>query len=207
MLQRNLITGSFVPILVLFLAACGGANLEASETASPVETEAVSVSDPTPADPTPADPTPADLPAESEAENLLVYSNQDYGFAFLYPDRWTIEEVDHAVLVKNGNYVLRVNYRFASENIPPMFGRTGVGSGEFVDTGTVNFLGQVLPVRRLMGEGRVKAVFYQQREINFQDQVFWITLEAIGIQDYRVIDIPAEIQADALAILDSFEKN
>lgn len=203
MIQKNLITGSLAFLLVLFLTACAGSgNLETGENTSPVETEAVSVSDPTP-----ADPTPADRPAESEAENFLVYSNQDYGFAFLYPDTWTTEEVDHAVVVKNGHYVLRVNYRFASENIPPMFGRTGVGSGEFVDTGTVNFLGLVLPVRRLVGEGRVKAVFYQQREINFQDQVFLITLEAIGIQDYRAIDIPAEIQADALAILDSFEKN
>lgn len=197
MFRKNLIIGSLASVAVLFLAACaGGGNLEANENARSVETETAAV----------ADPTPADLPAESEADNLLVYSNQEYGFAFSYPDSWTIEEVDHAVLVKNGNYILRVNYRFASENIPPMFGRTGVGSGEFVDTGTVHFLGLVLPVRKLVGESKVKAVFYQQREINFQDQIFLITLEASGIQDYRAIDIPGEIQADAEAILESFQK-
>jgi hypothetical protein len=139
--------------------------------------------------------------------NMLSYTNTSYGFECRYPETWTAEEADHAVIFRYGNFILKVNFRFVDEaGVPPMFGRTGVGAGEFVEDGSVDFLGQALPIRRLVGENKVKAVFYQLGETTLNNEIFMITLEAVGIENYRDVDIPEAIQVDALSILESFEQ-
>ncbi|MEJ2748694.1 MAG: hypothetical protein P8183_12435 [Anaerolineae bacterium] len=131
------------------------------------------------------------------------YTNETYGFTFDYPETWTLSEQDHGVVLQNGPNRLGINFRRANEQID-QFGRTGIGAGDFVYAGKVNFLNQIVPAEALLFENKPKAVFYgESGRVKIGDRVFLIALEDLE-SDYAAVDLSDEIIAEANLILESF---
>jgi hypothetical protein len=135
----------------------------------------------------------------------LTYSNDVYGFEFQYPETWSLTEEDHGVVLWQGPLSLRINFRIPSEDIPPYFGRTGMGGGDFIYEGTVNFLGEVIPVQSILYELKFKAVLFQLRDLAIDDLIFMISLEDL-YTSYELIDIPEEIREEAKEIVETFKR-
>lgn len=145
----------------------------------------------------PPTPTPS---AES-------YLNEAYGFTFDYRSTWTLAEEPHVVTLSQDSLTLRIEYRWATELLG-ITGRPGGGGGDFIYGGKVRFLGQVIPAQVLEYERQDKAVFYGGNPPSFieaGDLVFSIWLEDLDGTKYLELDIPQEIQAEVVAILESFE--
>ena len=141
------------------------------------------------------EPTP--LPESSS------YTNEAYGFAFDYPETWTLTEEDHRVILQKGTNRLRINFRRADEQID-QFGRTGIGAGDLIYAGKVNMMDQVIPAEALFFEQATKAVFYGETgQIEINDLVFVIALEDLET-DYMNVNLSDEIITEAGKILESF---
>jgi hypothetical protein len=133
------------------------------------------------------------------------YTNNDYGFAFDYPETWTLTEQDHGVVLQKGTNRLGISFRWADEKVDG-FGRTGMGAGDFIYAGKVNFLNQVIPVETLLFEKKSKAVFYgEDGMVQVGDLVFMIALEDLET-NYMDVDLPEEIISEAGRILESFRE-
>jgi hypothetical protein len=131
------------------------------------------------------------------------YTNETYGFAFDYPQTWTLTEQDHSVVLLKDVYRLGINFRWLDEQID-QFGRTGTGAGDFIYAGKVNFMNQVVPVNVLSYEKKSKAVFYGETgRVEVDNLVFMIALEDLET-DYLDVDLPQEIITEAGTILESF---
>ena len=76
------------------------------------------------------EPTP--LPESSS------YTNETYGFTFDYPQTWTLTEQDHGVVLQQGTNRLGISFRWQDEQID-QFGRTGIGAGDFIYAGKLNW--------------------------------------------------------------------
>jgi hypothetical protein len=195
---------SMLLILALVLGACNNlypAGASAPGTSGAVENEPGVQALPN---------IPTQRPEDTEQPPLLGqhdYTNDFYGFEFTYPDTWTLEEEDHAVVLEQDSLRLRINYAWATEDIGPgLFGRTGIGAGDFIYAGKVNFMGQEIPVDALVYEGKTKAIFYGQGKlIEENDLVFMIVLEGAG-EDYGVVDIPEMKQAEASLIVEALRR-
>jgi hypothetical protein len=133
------------------------------------------------------------------------YTNNDYGFAFDYPETWRLTEQDHGVVLQRGTNRLGISFRRADENVDG-FGRTGMGAGDFIYAGKVNFLDQVIPAEKLLFEKKSKAVFYGENGmVQVGDLVFMIALEDLE-SNYMDVDLPEEIISEAGTILGSFRR-
>jgi hypothetical protein len=135
------------------------------------------------------------------------YTNNDYGFAFDYPETWTLTEQDHSVVLQKGTNRLGINFRWADEKVD-QFGRTGMGAGDFIYAGKINFMDQVIPAEALLYEKKTKAVFYGESdpgEVSTGDIVFMIALEDLET-NYMDVDLSEEIISEAGAILESFRR-
>ena len=133
------------------------------------------------------------------------YTNETYGFAFDYPESWALTEEDHGVILKKDTNRLGINFRWADESdVQPSFGRTGMGAGDFIYAGKINFLNQVIPANELLFEKKTKAVFYGENgQVEIGDLFFMIVLEDLET-DYLEVDLPVEIMDEADIILESF---
>lgn len=141
------------------------------------------------------EPTP--LPQSSS------YANETYGFAFDYPVTWTLSEEDHRVVLQKGTNRLGINFRWVDEQTGH-FGRTGMGAGDLIYAGKVNFMDQVIPAEALLYEKKSKAVFYgESSQIETGNLVFVIALEDLET-DYLKVDLTDEIITEANRILESF---
>jgi putative hemolysin len=130
------------------------------------------------------------------------YSNDTYGFSLDAPNDWTIEGETNHVLFKQGDYALFVGFKRADEEVGPF--RTGMPSGEFVAGGMAALLGQDLPKRLLVEDGKTKVVEYAPG-IGVGDLRLYIWLDATPTGgDYRAVDIPGDVVAAADAIVASF---
>ncbi len=135
----------------------------------------------------------------------FTYTNEAYGFSFVYPETWTLTEEDHGVILQKGTNRLGINFRWADEPVEH-FGRTGMGAGDFIYAGKISFLNQVIPVEKLFFEKKSKAVFYgESGPIEIGDLVFMIALEDLE-SDYLNVDLPEEIITEANRILESFKR-
>ena len=135
----------------------------------------------------------------------LTYTNDFYGFKFTYPETWALSEEDHRVILMKGTNRLGINFRWAGEQIDH-FGRTGMGAGDFIYAGKVNFMNQVTPAEALLFEKKTKAVFYGESGlVETGDLVFVIALEDLET-DYTDVDLSDEIITEAGTILESFER-
>jgi hypothetical protein len=135
----------------------------------------------------------------------ITYTNEVYGFAFDYPETWTLTEADHKIVLQKGTIQLGINFRRADEQIDP-FGRTGIGAGDFIYAGKVSFINQVIPAEALFYDQKTKAVFYGKSGlVDIGDLVFVIALEDLET-DYTKVNLPEEIIAEANTILESFKR-
>jgi putative hemolysin len=131
------------------------------------------------------------------------YRNDAYGFSFDPPSIWSIEEFPDYLLFRQPGYQMFVGYQWANEEPKPF--RTGMPSGEFVDSGSVNLLGQSLPKQILVWEGKNKVVNYGGR-IKAGDLILVFYLDAVETDNvrYEDLDIPQEIIAQADHIVGTF---
>ncbi len=134
------------------------------------------------------------------------YTNGVYGFTFDYPETWTLTEEDHGVILQKGANRLGINFRWADEQIDH-FGRTGMGAGDFIYAGKINFMNQVIPAEALLFEKKTKAVFYGENGLaEIGNLVFMIALEDLET-DYMDVDLPEEIINEANTILETFKRS
>jgi hypothetical protein len=144
------------------------------------------------------EPTP--MPAQ------ISYTNDFYGFQFDYPETWRLTEGDQSIILKKGINRLGINFRRVDEDIHPDFSRTGVGTGDIIYRGKINFMGKVIPVKVLLSELKSKAVFYGENSfIEVEELVFAIALEDLDT-DFIEVDLTEEILLEANLILESFAR-
>ncbi|MCL4562314.1 MAG: protease inhibitor I42 family protein [Chloroflexi bacterium] len=138
-----------------------------------------------------------------------VYTNEAYGFSFQYPPEWKVEDLEdpsftlagHAVWLTpdNGsNILLQIAFKRSSETIT--LGRTGVGSGDLVQNGTVMFLGQEVIRYVLVAQGKDYTVMYRQDgKIQRGNLEFTIDLDYRGLYtDPSALTAGIEANADAI---------
>jgi hypothetical protein len=191
-------------ILTLLLSACDIAfSAGEAETSIPKTAETQPDLQSTPTSP----PQNVDGDEDTTDPQGFIYTDDIYGFEFSYPDTWMLREEKQAVVLQQDSFLLRINYAWATEDIGQgLFGRTGVGAGDFIYAGKVNFMGQEIPVDTLVYEGKTKGIFYNQGKlIEENDLVFMIVLEQAG-EDYSVVDIPETKQAEASSIVETFRR-
>lgn len=136
--------------------------------------------------------------------HALTYTNEAYGFAFDYPETWTLAEEDHGVILKKGANRLGVHFRWVDEDVDPYFGRTGMPGGDLLYADKFDFLGQVIPAHELFFEEKTKAVLYGETGmIESGDLVFMIVLEDLETA-YPEVDLSEEVIEESRAILESF---
>lgn len=148
-------------------------------------------------------PTPTPLPTPV----VRSYTNDEYGFTFRYPETWTLSKDSHLVQLKQGTLVLSIAHGWAANpGFNPMGGRTGMPAGDFIYGDKIVFLERPVPARILEFERKDKMVLYGETAlIEVDDLAFSIWLEDQGT-DYADLDIPKDTQADAVEILESFER-
>jgi len=136
------------------------------------------------------------------------YVNDEYGFAFRYPETWTLAEEPHTVKLSQGTLTLSIVHGWASSpGFSPMGGRTGIPAGDLIYGNKIFFLDQVIPAQVLEYERQDKMVFYGGTGlVEAGDLVFSIWLEDVGGASYSELDVPKELQAEAKEILESFER-
>jgi len=131
------------------------------------------------------------------------YINATYGFRFDYPQSWSLSEQDHGVILKRDTNRLAINFRWMDEKIPPF--RTGMGAGDLLYAGKIDFMGQVIPAQLLLYEKKSKAVFYGiSSEIPAADVIFTIMLENLDT-DYLEVNLSDEVIDEAAMILETFD--
>lgn len=150
-------------------------------------------------------PTPTPLPTPV----VRSYVNNEYGFTFRYPETWTLEEEPHLVKLSQGTLMLNIAYGWASNpGFSPMGGRTGMPAGDFIYGDKVFFLDRAIPAQVLEYERRDKMVLYGGTGLmDVGDLVFSMWLEDTGGTPYEELNIPKALQAEAKAILESFERS
>jgi len=123
-----------------------------------------------------------DMPAPvtidpADYQGWWTYNHPTYGFLFLLPDDWVVDESTTGDELMNGHLLIlhsryeddkrniRLIFREIGEEIP--LWPTGVGSGEFLPSGTLDVAGQA--VRRVLfvcPTGEVASIWYYSPDAN-----------------------------------------
>jgi len=164
--------------------------------------------------PTPgATPTTVVHPA-SGWKGWQVYTNTAYGFTFQYPPDWKLEETrntakspntlnGHAVWLTSNtdnDVLLQIAFKRTSEDI--MIQRTGVGSGDLISWGKVQFLGSEVERSVLVARGVHMTVMYTgPGVIQRGDLQFTFNLDTSDSQ----LGLSDGVEANADAIVASFQ--
>lgn len=145
-----------------------------------------------------------------------VYTNTDYGFTFQYPPEWTLTDSrntaksqnmlsGHAVwLSPNGDsrVVLQIAFKRGEEDITIQ--RSGLGSGDLIAWGKVQFLGAEIQRSVLVAQGWHMTVMYTgPGAIQRGDLVFTFNLDYLGAD--RQAGLTDAVEANADAIVASFQ--
>ena len=145
--------------------------------------------------------------ADTPRQGMVTYHNTAYGFSFQYPSTWTlggVGELPNYIKLTSAKGALIIGYRRATQQASIQ--RTGVGSGDFVRAGSIQFLGKTLQRDRLVYGGKTKEVFYQgDAEFRVGNLVFTLGLDNNGFKNYEDADIPLDVQKEAEMILESFQ--
>ena len=146
---------------------------------------------------------PGDMEVAPTHEPIPWYINDEYGFSFDSTHAWSLEGYENYIIFVGDEYQLFVGYQWADEDVPPF--RTGLPAGEFQDSGSVTFLGQELPKKLLVYEGKVKMVDYGSG-IGVGDLrlSIWLDIKIPEGGDYADLEIPAEIISEADDIVATF---
>ncbi|NLG28237.1 MAG: hypothetical protein GX557_10015 [Chloroflexi bacterium] len=164
-------------------------------------------------DPTAAsEPTARPVPTPADTTGWQAYINEPYGFALRYPPDWTLEEDTAAQSTLRGHalrlwpteqrdVLLAINYKASGDD--RFIGRTGVGAGELVESGSVDFVGE--PVARIVlvaQEEREMSVLYGGGRVLVRgDLAFTLFLDYRG--DPNGPGLSAEVQGVADQIVAS----
>ncbi len=145
--------------------------------------------------------------ADTPRQGMMTYHNTAYGFSFQYPSTWTlggVGELPNYIKLTSAKGELIIGYRRANQQAGIQ--RTGVGSGDFVHAGSIQFMGKTLQRDRLVYGGKTKEVFYQgDAEFQVGNLVFTLGLDYNGFRTYEDADIPLDVQKEADKILESFQ--
>jgi hypothetical protein len=134
-------------------------------------------------------------------ENWHIYTNLIYGFSFSFPADWNVYTRDHSVWIRQGKQGLIIGVRWPDEDV--QIQRTGVGAGELMSEGSIDFLGRELSRTVLVYEGNDKSVLYDSAVgIEVDGRIFTISLDYF---DDPSLVLSQEVQATADEILESFE--
>lgn len=171
----------------------------------------------------PPTPTPelaaacAPITAESGPEFVLwhEYTNETYGFTLLVPPAWAVQEIvepphtmrDHAILLWSAEEpTARFMVGFKRLDEDQLITRTGVGSGDIVEAGTACFLGQEMPRKVLVFQGKDMTVLYGSGgEIHRDDLAFTLYLDYSGGWEDKTA-LSKQIQAVADQIVATFQR-
>lgn len=137
-------------------------------------------------------------------ESLPSYINDQYGFSFNPASAWAIEGYADHLIFRQPGYAVFVGYQWAGEEPKPF--RTGMPQGEFVDGGTAMLLGQSIPKRILVWEGKNKLVDYGGR-IKAGDLILVFYLDGTETPEelsYDEINLTPEMIAAAEELIASF---
>jgi len=164
------------------------------------------VKSPSPAPVLAPTPTPAIL-ADTPRQGMSTYHNAAYGFSFQYPSSGEpggVDNLPNYIQLKSEKGALNIGYRRVTQQA--RIQRTGVGAGDFVRAGSIQFLGKTLKRDLLVYGGKTKEVFYQSdSEFSVGDLVFTLGLDNSGSSSYEDADIPLDVQIEADQILESFQ--
>jgi len=154
--------------------------------------------------PTVLPPTPtAAAQTDTPRGGITTYHNPDYGFSFQYPASWELTETTNFIRLTSQKGIVVIGYRRVTQQA--QIQRTGVGEGDLISAGSIQFLGQTLQRALLVYEGKVKEVFYQNdSEFTVENLVFTLGLHYNRTTQYDAVDIPQDVQAEADQILESF---
>ncbi|MFC1923699.1 hypothetical protein ACFLY4_10475 [Chloroflexota bacterium] len=193
---KQIMALSFLILLMMGLLGCGSMEVGAlpadDASANDGETEEVQVK----GIEIGIEPTP--MP------ETLTYTNDFYGFKFDYPETWTKSEIDHGVVLKKGTNRLGINFRWINENIQPR--RTGMGGDSLVYSDKISFMGQIVPGYIVELDHLAKAYLLgDTSRIEIDDLAFAIIFEDLEM-DYMTLDLPEEIIAEAITIMETFEQ-
>jgi len=129
-----------------------------------------------PAAPSEPNSSPTEIPTArpidpNEYQGWWTYTHAVYGFSFMLPEDWKVEEVTTSDLLMNGHTLnlyteglqIRMTFRRTGEDAP--LWPTGVGAGEFVEQGTLDVAGQ-FPKRIyfVCPNGEIDSIWYQGSE-------------------------------------------
>lgn len=194
-------------------------------TAEPTATPLPPTATPAPATATPIPPTATPEPAadcapittESGPEFALwrEYTQETYGFTLLVPPGWAVQEIvdpphtmrDHAIILWSAEEpTARLMVGFKRQGEDQLITRTGVGSGDIVDAGTVCFLGQEMPRNVLVFQGKDMTVLYGSGgEIHRDELAFTLYLDYGGGWEDKTA-LSKEIQAVTDQIVTSLQR-
>jgi lipoprotein-anchoring transpeptidase ErfK/SrfK len=159
------------------------------------------------------------VPTSKAPPGWATYVNPAYGFSFRYPPAWSVEE-----LPADDAHSGAVRFRLRTLRLTVAYRRVGDDSamvrdqlvGEWEPGEAVPFAGQDLRLNTLAHEGRVKGVRYgpTDRPVRVEGVEFLLTLHDAAIESctgvfdaecgYHLIDIPADLRAEAGEIVSSF---
>ena len=144
-----------------FRGECNPAEAENPAAATQVEATVVPPTD---------FPTPMPIDA-ADYQGWWTYTNPAYGFSFLLPSDWVVDETAVSDPLMNGHLLnlhpqdanaflnIRVTFRHSDEDFP--LWPTGVGAGKFVEQDTLAIAGE--DARRILfvcPTGQVNAIWY-----------------------------------------------
>ena len=150
-------------------------------------------------------PTPPPIiQTDTPRQGMITYHNTAYGFSLQYPATWDLGGVGNLpnyIKLTSEKGALIIGYRRATQQANIQ--RTGVGAGDFVRAGSIQFLGKTLLRDRLVYGEKTKEVFYQgDCEFSVGNRVFTLGLDNNGFRNYEDADIPLEVQKEADQILE-----
>ncbi|MEW6030687.1 MAG: DUF333 domain-containing protein [Chloroflexota bacterium] len=155
-----------------------------------------------------------DTPGPSPYDGWMEYVESNYGFKFRYPPEWTAEldmrsdstTYQHLIWLRAPSKpVDGVQMMIAFEHIGENYGiqRTGIGAGELIERGSVNFLGEPATRIVLVFDGKDAEVMYGTTgAFERGDLRFAISLSYVGVER---LGLTPELEQVADLIVASFE--
>ncbi len=142
-------------------------------------------------------------------EGWLTYTNSKLGYTLRYPTDWKAEEhtgfevdmpANYVTFTDpNGNYSVAVGLRTVGTDTF-ITGRTGLGVGESLESGSVVILGQTYPKIYHMLDGKAKVIWFGKGTWTVNGYEAYAELGAPG-SDYNAVDlkgIPEEAIAEKI---------
>lgn len=151
---------------------------------------------------------PKNLPPEKAGkyQGWQRYTHPQYGFSLAIPPQWVLGIGQHFLcLAPQAAPTIHLVIGFKRNTETVTIQRTGVGAGDILNQGTVNFLGQPISRDVLIYQEKEKAILYHlATEIQVDDLIFTLSLDDFR-SDYEAVSLPTSVQEIADQIVESFQ--